>query len=149
MPAETESSRSEQHAQVGDALREAAGNEWAAVCYFYAAYHLATSVIRTDPVFDDPDRLHRLNSALIPEDRHTSRHQGRKHGIRSREWGVNELMVLLYDQPIAAAYDKLHRASIEVRYESGLRAPVVRTREWLSVIQEAAARGEMVCQKGR
>lgn len=135
------------HAAVGDALIAAAQNEWAAVCYFYAAYQIAIAAISDDPVFDDPDRLRRVKVGLIPDDRHTTRHRGRKNGRDGREWGVNELMLVLYTQPVAAAYDKLHKASVSVRYEPPLRTPPARAREWLDVVLAAEAAGDLVCAK--
>jgi hypothetical protein len=49
--------RAREHAAVGDALITAADNEWAAVCFFYAAYQIAIAAISDDPIFDDLDRL--------------------------------------------------------------------------------------------
>lgn len=144
---ESGETRAEAHAKAGAALMEADGSEWAAVCFFYAAYHLAVAAISSDPVFNDPARLRRINAELIPDDRHTARHNGRKRGPHGREWGVCELMVVLYDQPVASAYDKLHRASVEVRYETGLRSPLEVVREWVTVVQAAAESGALVCKK--
>ncbi len=139
--------RAQEHAAVGDALITAADNEWAAVCFFYAAYQIAIAAISDDPIFDDLDRLKRVNAELIPDDRRTTRHQGRKNGKNGREWGVNELMLLLYGQTVGAAYDKLHKASVSVRYAPPLRTPPTRAREWLDVILAAEAAGELVCAK--
>jgi hypothetical protein len=144
----TGQSRAALHTQVGEALQAAASSEWAAVCYFYAAYHLAIEAIRRDPVFDDPTRLSKLNPALTPEDRFTKRHHPRKNGAHGREWGVNELVLLLYDQKVAAAYDKLHYASVEVRYGTGLSSPLDRVREWLNTVEVAALNGDLICQRG-
>jgi hypothetical protein len=139
--------RAQEHADVGDALIAAADNEWAAVCYFYAAYQLAIAAISDDPIFDDLQRLQGVNAELLPDDRHTTRHKGRKNTSHGREWGVNELMLLLYGQAVGAAYEKLHHASVCVRYEPPLRTPPARAREWLDVILAAEAAGELVCTK--
>jgi len=93
------------------------------------------------------DACSRINRELLPQDRDTTRHKGRKNSPAGREWGVTELVLVLYDQQVAAAYEKLHHASIEVRYDDGLRTPVARTREWLSVIQEADDTGLLTCSK--
>lgn len=56
-------------------------------------------------------------------------------------------MLVLYAQPVDAAYDKLHKASNAVRYEPPLRTPPARTRDWLDVVLAAEAAGELVCAK--
>lgn len=95
-----------------------AGDEWAAVMLFYAAYHEVKAALLDDPVFDDEATCRQYNSLLRPEDRHVARHQGRKSV--SKEWGINELVLTLYGSA-AGVYHRLHQMSIDVRYESGLR----------------------------
>lgn len=68
--------RAQRHRKVGDALA-AAGDEWAAVCYFYSAFHLVRHALRTDPIFDDPTALSRIRPDLRPELRDVERHHGR------------------------------------------------------------------------
>jgi hypothetical protein len=109
--------RAERHRKVGQALLEAE-DEWSAVCSFYSAYHLVRYALRSDPIFDDLDALQRIRKDLTPDERNTERHRGRVSG-QAREWGINELVVALY-RPAAAAYHRLHQASITVRYEEGL-----------------------------
>jgi hypothetical protein len=110
-------SRAAEHRRVGEALRTAAQEPWAAVCYFYSAYHLVRYALRRDPIFDNPTALTRINVELYPDLRDISRHHGRKR-TTPREWGINELVLVLY-RPIAAPYNKLHQASIDIRYEDG------------------------------
>lgn len=96
-----------------------AGDEWSAVLYFYAAYHEVKAALIDDPVFDELDTCLAVRSDLQPEDRFTSRHQGRRHSA-SKEWGINELVLLLYPT-VAGTYNRLHTMSIDVRYHQGLR----------------------------
>jgi hypothetical protein len=139
--------RAQAHAEVGDALYTSAANEWAAVCWFYSAYHLVVAAIAADPVFDDVSRLQRISLYLAPSDRYTERHQGRRRSGAHPEWGINDLVVALYDQDVAAAYDKLHNASVEVRYQSGLRTPLDRVKEWMHVVTSAQEDRRLVCRK--
>lgn len=92
--------------------------EWAAVCYFYSAYHTMKAAFIEDPVFDDPTRLSTFSPNLIPDDRYVTHHRGRM-GTGPRKLGVNDIVQLLYPQ-IAPRYIRLHMASIAVRYENGL-----------------------------
>ncbi len=108
--------RAERHEVIGDLLADA-GDEWACVPYFYAAYHRVLHALSEDPVFDDPTRLSRVNRNLSIADRHVTRHHGRR---KLGEWGVNDLVTLLY-RPIAVDYERLHAASIDVRYGGGFR----------------------------
>ena len=110
--------RSDRHLKVGNALNDA-GDEWAAVCYFYSAYHLVKSALLADPVFDDPAALASVRPDLSPEDRNTSSHHGRNRRGEPRIYGVNELVLTLY-RPIVGEYERLHQGSIEVRYHQGL-----------------------------
>ena len=111
--------RSEHHKRVGDALDTTVGEEWAAVCYFYAAYHLARHALRTDPIFDDVTALQRIQRDLLPDHRETEKHQGRFRREGPRDYGINELLLTLYPK-VVGKYEKLHQASIAVRYDGGL-----------------------------
>lgn len=112
--------RAARHAKIGEMLVEA-GDEWGAVCCFYAAYHHVKAALLEDPIFDDPTRMHDRHLDLVADDRFTDRHKGRRNTGRGREWGINELVGLLYPQ-IRREYEQLHQASIDVRYGSGLRS---------------------------
>lgn len=97
------------------------GDDWFAVCYFYSAYHMARAAIMTDPIFENLGQLQRKASWLIPEDRYVTAHQGRVGAGGSRAAGINDVVKILYPH-IAAQYVRLHMASVEVRYQAGLRA---------------------------
>jgi len=132
--------RAAHHAYVGDALAATGEPEWAAVCLFYAAYHLMRAALTSDAIFDEPTRLSRISPQLTPADRSTARHKGRKSTSNGREWGINELVFLLY-RPLAGDYDRLHQASIDVRYGQGLRGDVADLRGNLTSIEDAYAGG--------
>ena len=133
--------RAKRHRKVGDALRDA-GDEWAAVCHFYSAYHVVRYALRTDPIFDDTTALQRLHRELTPDVAEIARHHGRG-GRTPREWGINDAVVYLY-RPIAATYHKLHQASVAVRYESGIGAPDLgRVDGWLADIWDAHEAGNL------
>lgn len=106
------------HQKVGAALGEA-GDEWAAVCWFYSAYHLIKATMLVDPLWNNPAAFHALHPDLNPDDRFVDRHRGRRRVGGPTEWGVNELVALLYPKA-AAPYERLHQASIKVRYSTGL-----------------------------
>ncbi|MGO4600381.1 hypothetical protein [Terrabacter sp. 2YAF2] len=122
LTAEVHRERAERHAKIGHALADS-GDEWAAVCFFYSAYHRVKAALLDDVVFDDPNTCYAKHVDLLPQDRYTSRHKGRKHTSGGREWGINDLVLLLY-RGAAGTYDKLHQMSIDVRYQSGLRASI-------------------------
>lgn len=94
------------------------GDEWYAVCFFYAAYHMVKAALIEDPVFDDLARLQGINSNLVPDDRFATRHHGFIQ-VSTRVMGINDIVRALYPE-IAAEYVRLHMASIEVRYGTGL-----------------------------
>lgn len=96
------------------------GDDWFAVCYFYAAYHIVRAAIMADPIFDDPERLKAASPFLVPEDRFVTAHKGRVSKGVPRQFGVNDVVTALYGD-IAAQYVRLHMASVEVRYQEGLR----------------------------
>lgn len=125
---------------MGDALADA-GDEWAHVCYFYAAYHLIRHALLTDPLFDDPSRLASLRLPVLPDDRFTDRHHGRGRVGQAREWGVNELVGYLY-KAHSVDYELLHQASIDVRYKDGIHLPGLSTSsEALGRIEAAHSAG--------
>jgi hypothetical protein len=133
---------------VGGALADA-GDEWSAVPLFYSAYHLTRHALRSDPIFLDPIQLSRVNVNLTMAECDVTRHKGRKviPGSPGREWGINELVTLLY-RPLSASYDKLHQASIEVRYGAGLKtAPVPHLVAALERIQTANTSDTMVAAR--
>lgn len=111
-------SRSEEHGKLATLMFET-GQEWAAVCAFYSAYHLVRASLMTDPVFDDLERLRKISPKIFPEDRTVSKHS--KGGLSSASFGVNELVSFLYPA-VRARYARLHVASNQVRYERGIRA---------------------------
>lgn len=111
--------RADRHRTIGTLLAES-GDEWGAVPLFYSAYHRVKAALLRDPIWEDIQSLHVLSVDLIPEDRFTGRHQGRRRpGGQPREWGVNDLVLKLY-RPAAGSYERLHQASIDVRYGAGL-----------------------------
>src|SRR4051812_9416111 len=67
--------RAERHKKIGDLLA-GAGDEWAAVPWFYSAYHLVKAALLVDPIFDDLRALSAISVDLIPQDRFTNRHNG-------------------------------------------------------------------------
>lgn len=112
--------RAQQHQIVGDALASA-GNEWAAVPWFYSAYHLIKAALLRDPIWETPSALCRIHVDLTERDRFTTRHKGRRGRVSGAnvEWGVNDLVQKLY-RPAFGAYSRLHSASNSVRYGVGL-----------------------------
>lgn len=118
--------RAERHTKVGLALL-AVEDEWAAVCLFYSAYHHVKAALLEDPLFEDHEKCQALHADLLPDDRFTSRHKGRRTA-GGREWGLNELVLRLY-RPAAGTYERLHQASIDVRYQTGLRASIADVRK--------------------
>ena len=110
--------RAARHIVIGSALADA-GDEWAAVPMFYSAYHFVKAALLVDPIWWDIQRLQGTRPDLIPDDRFTKRHHGHRQTGRPREWGINELVLVLYPS-IARDYEQLHVASIDVRYHEGL-----------------------------
>lgn len=116
--------RAERHRKIGDLLAEA-DDEWAAVPLFYSAYHLVKAALLVDPIWSDLRQLTAISVDLAPEDKFTDRHKGRKRQTgQPREWGLNELVLKFY-RPVVGSYDRLHQASINVRYGAGLPAGAV------------------------
>lgn len=113
--------RARYHERVGDALREADGDSWAAVCYFYSAFHLARAAITTDPIWDDFAALKEAHQDLMPQDQGVTAHNVRRGG--DRRFGLNDVVRLLYPE-IGVTYLHLHGASVGVRYEKGILTTV-------------------------
>lgn len=136
-------SRAERHRKVGAALLDA-GDEWAAVPLFYAGYHLVKAALLRDPIFGDPTSLSRISADLTPEDRFVTRHHGRRRRGEPREWGVNEVVQVLYRRA-TKSYEALHQASILVRYGEGLPANSLESlRAALDHIEALDADGDLV-----
>lgn len=135
--------RAEHHRQVGEALSSAASHPWAAVPYFYSAYHLMKHSLLVDPVFGDLERLRTIHPELTADDRFATVHQARKSPAGPRAFGVNDLVLKLY-RGSAGAYDKLHKASCAVRYDNGLDIPLERVLEAYERVRLAHANAELV-----
>lgn len=121
---------------------KAAEDEWAAVAMFYSAYHVVRAAMLDDPIWMNAGALARINVNLNHEDRFTSRHHG---GVRpsGRVFGVNEIVGMLYPS-IQGAYERLHQASIDVRYGVGLAdGALEHLPSLLDQIHEAAERGDL------
>lgn len=133
--------RADRHFKVGDALH-AAGDEWAAVCFFYSAYHVVKAALLTDAVFDDIGALKALNTNLTPDDRYSTRHQGAR-GLSSPVLGINEIVGLLYPG-VAAQYRLLHMASVQVRYKDSLATTLDDCKEYSLAVRDAFETGQLV-----
>lgn len=125
--------RAKYHERVGDALRESAADSWAAVCYFYSAFHLARAAISSDPIWDDYEAMKAVNADLIPQDRGITAHNARRNS--DRRFGLNDLVRIIHP-PIGVAYLHLHGASVGVRYEKGIRTSLGDLRLDLDEIME-------------
>lgn len=125
--------RARYHERVGDALRTSAGDSWAAVCYFYSAFHLARAAISTDPIWDDFGSMKAVHQDLLPRDQGTTAHNVRRNG--DRRFGLNDLVRILYP-PIGIAYLHLHGASVGVRYEKGILTTLDDLRQDLDEISD-------------
>lgn len=133
--------RADSHERVGRTLLDA-NHEWGAVCLFYAAYHRVKAALLEDPIFDSLDACQAKSAHLQPEDRSTSRHQGRRGGRTVIEWGMKDLVLLLY-RGAAGSYDKLHMASIDVRYYSGTTATAADLLEVFEAFEEQRQEGAL------
>lgn len=138
--------RADEHAGLATVLHDS-GHEWAAVAYFYGAYHLVSAALLSDPVFDSPQRLAAASPALSMGDRTTTRHQGYMQfgpgGQRTKIWGLNDLVGTLYRQ-VWPFYLQLHEGSVDVRYGTGLRVPLGRIRDAYGLIHDEFAAGTLV-----
>lgn len=143
---ENPSLSSHEHAVASERHARAASNprpmksEWAAVAYFYAAYHLVKQAILEDPIWQCPDKLTAKHPELRPNLAYVTRHHGQSaRRRRGRPWGVNELVRLLYPS-IYQSYVHMHRVSIEVRYLRRLRTPIrASTAHWAKIRAEFRA----------
>lgn len=91
------------------------GDEWSAVCYFYAAYRAARSALNRDARLDSDSAARAIHHSLTATSRHVDFHNGHP----KRGPGLNDVVRRLYPA-IAPKYEFLHAKSVEVRYESGL-----------------------------
>lgn len=112
--------RAARHLHIGTLLAEA-GEEWGAVPLFYSVYHHVKAALLVDPIWWDLQRLHTKSLELMPDDRFVTRHKARRVRGAPREWGLNELVLVLYPG-VAREYERLHVASNNVRYHAGLVA---------------------------
>jgi len=137
--------RAREHAKLAAVMFDTQ-QEWAAVCAFYSAYHLLRASLINDPVFDDAHRLSRINSRILPEDRQVHKHS--TGGLSKPAYGLNEIISVLYPA-IRARYIRLHIASIDVRYGTGIRAISTDSlRQDLAEITRAFDDGEIICSLG-
>lgn len=93
---------------------------WAAVAAFYSVYPLLRAALIQDDIFSDMRRLKSINPNLMTDDRYIKKHDA---GPRNKTaFGLNQLCTAMYLHA-TAEYHYCHKASIQVRYESGLRFP--------------------------
>jgi hypothetical protein len=128
--------------RVGSAL-VAAGDEWGAVPLFYCSYHLARAALIRDPIFADLPRLKAVNSDLTPDERYTARHHGRRGSAIAKQWGLNELVALLYPR-FSHDYEVMHQASIDVRYGRGFRGDLLRLEVGAIAFRDSYSDGDFV-----
>lgn len=134
--------RSEEMGRDARQLHES-GIEWATVAYFYSAYHLVRAALLNDPIFDDMARLKRVNPHLQPSDRDTTKHKGRRNG--PIEFGINDLILMLYGREASGPYNYLHIASVQVRYEASLRYPLDDIQKKYAEFRAAESKGSLTC----
>lgn len=138
--------RADEHESLAGVLRDS-GHEWAAVAYFYSAYHLVSAALLRDPIFTSPGRLAAASPALTMADQTATRHQGYMQfghgGRRTKIWGLNDLVALLY-RPVWPFYAQLHEGSVDVRYGTGLRVPLEKIADAQRLIRDEFAAGTLV-----
>jgi len=138
--------RADDHEKLAGVLEET-GQEWAAVTHFYAAYHLVSAALLRDPIFSSPSRLTAASPALTMADQHATRHQGYMQfgpgGRRTKVWGLNDLVALLY-RPVWPYYAQLHEGSVDVRYGTGLRMPLSKIGDAQKLIRDEFAAGTLL-----
>lgn len=117
------------------------GRDWAAVALFYSAYHRVRGAMLVDPIFNNATLLSRVNVNLTMADRESAHHEGRRSDPAHR-LGVNEIVSLLY-RNINGHYMALHQASVQVRYGSGLIAPLGDLERRCDLVHQAAADGDL------
>lgn len=120
------------------------GNQWFAVAYFYAGYHIVRASLIQDPVFKDLARLHAVNPTWAPEDRFNTHHTARRAPGHPVPPGVRDMVNALY-LDVQIEYARLHSASVAVRYDIGLDGydPAVLANDF-SMISAAAMEGRLV-----
>lgn len=136
--------RADFHLQSAVALH-AEGNEWAAVAYFYSAYHVVKAAIETDPIFNDLTRLSRVDPKISLSDHLATHHKG--NPSNGRPYGVNDLVRLLYGSELYRHYSRLHSASVGVRYKDGL-APysLDGLQSSVGLIRSSFDQGDLACR---
>jgi len=135
--------RAQRHRFIGDLLAEAS-DEWGAVPLFYSGYHMIKAAMLRDPIWEQVNALQTINQDLIPDDKYTDRHRGRRRtGGGAREWGVNELVQVLYPKA-SPSYERLHQGSIDVRYGIGLPfGALPALRDAMDRLEELDSSGEL------
>lgn len=93
-----------------------------------------------DPIFDDMTALKKLHLDLMPSDRHPTSHQVRRG---QSGFGVNDLVHLLYPS-MRRDYERLHQASIGVRYRRNAVYDIEQIEEMAEGIQHARVKGMLV-----
>lgn len=106
--------RSAEHYRTAVLLADA-GEEWAVVCFFYAAFSAARAALYNEPRLDSDAAARAVNSKLTASSRHVDFHNGHP----SRGPGMNQIVEILF-HPVGAKYELLHVKSCEVRYGFGL-----------------------------
>jgi hypothetical protein len=138
--------RADDHEKLAKVLHETSV-EWAAVAYFYSAYHLVKAALLADPIFADPGRLVAAHVQLTMADQATNRHHGYMQfgtgGSRTKIWGLNDLVGVLYRQ-VWPFYLQMHEASVDVRYGTGLRVPLDRIGEAQGLVKAEYTAGTLV-----
>ncbi|WIB68082.1 hypothetical protein DEI93_03290 [Curtobacterium sp. MCBD17_035] len=123
----------------------AAGDEWAAVCNFYAAFHVVRAALLADPIFTSIKACAAKHINLQMSDRDVTMHQARLGTSSGRAFGVNDLVKLLYPQ-IEFEYLELHSWSVNVRYNEGLEphSSIGASRRYYETIRTAYDEGRLV-----
>lgn len=91
-------------------------DEWAAVCYFYAALSAVRHALCADERLDGDAKARAVDPRLTAGSRHVKHHNGRAD---NRGIGLNQIVRIMYPK-IASEYELLHTKSVEVRYGTGL-----------------------------
>jgi hypothetical protein len=135
--------RADEAKDAASALLALTGDErdWGAVVLFYSAYHRVRATMLDDPIFTDATALSRISPKLTMEDRNATHHEGRRSDPEHR-LGINEVVSLLY-RGVNSHYMALHQASLQVRYGSGLVAPLDDLQRRCDLIHEAANNNSM------